>query len=173
MKKIILIIFLILFLVLAVLAIFFLRKSDKNISSEEPQAVAENKVENTGPSIKATPKNYGESSEKYKYQIQFVYPFFEGLDDKKIQDSINMQVEKKSQVEIDKYIAEARKNKIAPIFGYLTAKYDFSVESDNILSIKIEMEKYLSGASSPQSIQAIWNYDLKTGNEILPSGAKQ
>ena len=147
--------------------------NNKNIpTSPISSAVVENKKEEIEPVVKAIQKNYGESSEKYKYQIQFVYPYFEGQIDKKILDSINAQIEKKTQVEVDKYIAEARKNMVAPIPGYLTGKYEYSIESDNILSIKIEMEKILSGAPNSQTIQVVWNYDLKSGKEIISAGSK-
>lgn len=146
--------------------------NNQKIPAKSSPAIVENKKEEIEPVVKATKKNYGESSEKYKYQIQFVYPYFDGQIDKKILDSINAQIEKKTQAEVDKYIVEARKNKIAPVPGYLTGKYEYSIESDNILSIKIEMEKILSGAPNSQTIQVVWNYDLKSGKEIISAGSK-
>lgn len=172
MKKIIIILIFVLLLALAAFFAFSHWTNNKDVPTTSSPAIVENKKEDVEPIVKAVQKNYGEGSEKYKYQIQFVYPYFEGQIDKKNLDSINMQIEKKVQVEVDKYIAEARRNKITPIPGYLTGKYEYSIEPDNILSIKIEMEKILSGQSNVQTIQAVWNFDLKSGKEIISSSSE-
>jgi len=169
MKKKLFLFLLILIFILVALAIFFPHATKEN-DSPSPVLVTtlpEKKIEETkSDNIKATSKNYGEASEKYKYQIDFNYPFFDGQDNKKIMDTINSQVEKNVQVEVDKYIAEARKNKIAPIFGYLVGTYEYSVSSDKLLSVKIEMEKYLSGGARPQILHVTWNFDLESGKQI-------
>lgn len=148
-------------------AVFFLRpkKSEvKNIQrteTEKTQTVEENKTGSSG----VVPKNYRESSEKYKYQIDVSYPAFQNIADKNTLDSINSQINNRIQQEVDKYIAEARRNKVAAIFGYLTGNYTNSIEG-NTLSVKMEMEKYLSGAAKAENYSFDLNYDLKTGKEI-------
>ena len=147
------------------------RKSKENITLSPTSASLENEAKSQEKNnIQATAKNYGEASEKYKYQIQVNYPLFDGMDNKEIQDSINSQIEKRANLEIDKYIAEARKNKIAPIFGYLIGNYKYSVISDRTLSVNMEMEKYLSGAPNSQNLNIVLSYNLESGEQI-PLGA--
>lgn len=169
MKKKIIISLLALVLIFSALIIFFSR-AKKVDAPAQPSAMVqpETKAEATKPDASnATSKNYQESSEKYKYQISVNYPFFDGLAEKKIMDAINSQIEKDVQVEVDRYIAEARRNKISPTFGYLTGNYTYSVTPENVLSIKIELEKYLSGGVSPQSFTFTLEYDLKSGKQIF------
>lgn len=169
MKKNVYIILVAAVILLALGVIFIFRpKPSKETATPPTPPVTENE---TGKIAKdqsaATAKNYQESSEKYKYQIAVVYPFFNSLADKKILDIINSQIDKSVQVEVDSYIAEARKNKIAPSFGYLTGNYTYSVSDGKILSVKLEMEKLLSGAAHPDNYQVILNYDLSSGKQIL------
>jgi hypothetical protein len=167
MKKKIIISFLALILISALLIIFFSRTKKVNAPTPSAPDQMETKTETIKPDeSKAVSKNYQESSEKYKYQISVNYPFFDGLAEKKIMDAINSQIEKDVQVEVDRYIAEARRNKIAPTFGYLTGNYTYSVTPENVLSIKIEMEKYLSGGEKPQSFIVTLNFDLASGKQI-------
>lgn len=166
MKKIIII------AILALLAVsaFFIFQPKTPKETIMPAPVAEKKAEKVAPDqSQAIAKNYRESSEKYKYQIDVSYPAFESLADKKILDAINIQIEKDVQKEVDRYIAEARKNKIAPTFGYLTGKYEYSVEGGKTLSVKLDLEKILSGSTSSQNISVILDYDLESGKKIIPS----
>lgn len=170
-KKVIIFIF-ILVLIFVTFVFFFLRSDKKESSPLAPSYQLENKTggiepNNQSANIQATSKNYRESSEKYKYQIDVSYPFFDSLEDKKAMDAINMQLEKEIQKEIDKYIAEARKNKIAPAFGYLTGNYEYSATDDNTLSVKVSMEKYLSGAANPNNFFLTFNYDLGSGKQTF------
>ena len=166
MKKIIIIIILAL---LAVSAFFIFRpKTPKETAAPPP--TTEKKSEKIVPDqSQATAKNYRESSEKYKYQIDVSYPAFSSLAEKKILDAINSQIERDVQKEVDSYIAEARKNKIAPTFGYLTGKYEYSVEGGKTISVRLDLEKILSGSTSPQNISVILNYDLESGEKITPA----
>lgn len=157
-----------LILISAALIFFFSRTNKAKAPAPSVQPQPETKAETAKPNeTNATAKNYRESSEKYKYQIDVSYPFFEGLADQKITGSINSQIDKAVQAEVDKYIAEARRNKISPIFGYLTGKYTYSVTPENVLSIKIEIEKYLSGGANPQSFVVALDYDLGSGKQLL------
>jgi hypothetical protein len=156
-----------LILISAALILFFSRANEVSTPAPSTPAQMETKTETTKPDISnATSKNYQESSEKYKYQISVNYPSFDGLADKKIMDAINSQIEKDAQVEVDKYIAEARRNKISPTFGYLTGNYTYSVTPENVLSIKIELEKYLSGGEKSQSFTVILDFDLGSGKQV-------
>lgn len=150
--------------------VFFQKSIKKNVSTQPEQIQPESKTEDaksdTADEITAISKNYSESSEKYKYQISINYPFFENLPDKKIADLINSQIETQVQKEVDKYIAEARRNKITPAFGYLTGNYEYFVSYENILSVKIEGEKYLSGATGISVFFIDLNYNLKSGEQI-------
>jgi hypothetical protein len=167
MKKKIIISFLALILISATFIIFFSRTKKANAPAPSATAQMETKTETTkSDASNAASKNYQESSEKYKYQISVNYPFFDGLAEKKIMDAINSQIEKDVQVEVDRYIAEARRNKIAPTFGYLTGNYTYSVTTENVLSIKIELEKYLSGGEKSQSFVVTFNFDLASGKKI-------
>jgi hypothetical protein len=170
MKKKVIISLLALILISSAIIIFFSRTKKVDAPAPSAPAQMETKTEAIKPDEnKATSKNYQESSEKYKYQISVNYPFFDGLADKKIMDAINSQIEKDVQVEVDRYIAEARRNKIAPTFGYLTGNYTYSVTTEKILSIKIEMEKYLSGGEKPQSFVVTLDFDLGSGKQISPT----
>ncbi|MFA6047320.1 MAG: hypothetical protein WCV59_02250 [Parcubacteria group bacterium] len=163
-------IYIILVIIIVLAAVFFISRSKPSKETATPPAtpVAENKAEKiVEDQSAATAKNYQESSEKYKYQIAVVYPFFDSLADKKILDSINSQIDKSVQLEVDKYIAEARKNKIAPSFGYLTGNYTYSVSDGKVLSVKLEMEKLLSGGADPSNYSVTLNYDLENGRQIL------
>jgi hypothetical protein len=167
MKKKIIISLLAFILISVAFVIFFSRTKKANAPAPSAPDKMETKTETIKPDASnATSKNYQESSEKYKYQISVNYPFFDGLAEKKIMDAINSQIEKDVQVEVDRYIAEARRNKIAPTFGYLTGNYIYSVTPENALSIRIEMEKYLSGGASPQSFIVTLNFDLASGKQI-------
>jgi hypothetical protein len=168
MKNKIIISFLALILISAAFIIFFSRTKKANAPEQPPAIVQpETKTETIKPDAsKATSKNYQESSEKYKYQISVNYPFFDGLAEKKIMDAINSQIEKDVQVEVDRYIAEVRRNKISPTFGYLTGNYTYSVTTEKILSVKIEMEKYLSGGEKSQSFIVALDFDLGSGKKI-------
>jgi uncharacterized membrane protein len=163
MKKIIII------AILALLAVsaFFIFRPKNPEETAAPEPAAEIKPEKIVPDqSQATAKNYRESSEKYKYQIDVSYPVFSTLADKKILDAINSQIEQDVQKEIDSYIAEARRNKIAPTFGYLTGKYEYSVEGGKTISVRLDLEKILSGSTSPQNISVTLNYDLESGKKI-------
>ena len=170
MKNKIFFLFFALVLIFVTLFVIFPKSAKKNVSTPSASNQEENKTKETksddANNIQATPKNYRESSEKYKYQISVNYPFFENLPDKKIRDLINSQTETKVQEEIDLYIAQARRNKITPAFGYLTGDYEYSIASENILSIKIEGEKYLSGATDSQNFSISIDYDLGNGKQI-------
>lgn len=169
MKKKIVIFFLALVLISVALIIFFSRTNRVNAPAPSAPAQPETKAEAAKLNeTKTTAKNYRESSEKYKYQIDISYPFFESLTDQKITDAINSQIDKGVQAEVDRYIAEARKNKIAPTFGYFTGDYEYSVSPEKILSVKIELEKYLSGGANPQGLTVTLDYDLESGKQ-LPS----
>ncbi|HLN19423.1 MAG TPA: hypothetical protein VK255_04625 [Patescibacteria group bacterium] len=166
MKKNIIIILIPFFFIVFALAVF-LQKSTKENSSQIPIAKKEPEaVKEKPPTDKDTAKNYRESSEKYKYQIDVSYPAFINLAEKNILDSINSQIEKRINQEVDKYIAEARKNKIAAIFGYLTGNYTYSIENNDVLLVKMEMEKYLSGAAKSENYLLELRYNLKTGKQI-------
>jgi len=164
-------IILVVIVILLTLGVFFIFRSERSEPTKEtvsPPLTTEKKTEKVAiDQSAATAKNYRESSEKYKYQIDVSYPVFNGSADKKILDIINSQIEKSVNMEVDKYIAEARKNKIAAIFGYLTGNYTYSVGDGNILSVKMEMEKYLSGAANPHTYSIILNYDLVSGKQTL------
>lgn len=136
-------------------------EASPNQKPEKNPIVIQNKVDNSN----VTLKNYRESSEKYKYQIDVSYPAFQNIADKNILDSINTQIDRRIQQEVDKYIAEARRNKIAAIFGYLSGNYTNSVDG-NTLSVKMEMERYLSGGPKAETYSFEMNYDLKTGKQI-------
>lgn len=167
MKKKIIISLLALIMISVALIIFLPQTTKENIPAPSVPVQSETKTETIKPDEnKATPKNYQESSEKYKYQISVNYPFFDGLAEKKIMDAINSQIEKDVQVEVDRYIAEARRNKISPTFGYLTGNYTYSVAPENVLSVKIELEKYLSGGEKTQSFTVTLNFDLANGKQI-------
>jgi len=167
MKKKIIISLLALILISSAIILFFSRANEVSAPAPSAPVQSETKTETIKPDASnATSKNYQESSEKYKYQISVNYPFFDGSADKKIMDAINSQIEKDVQMEVDRYIAEARRNKIAPTFGYLTGNYTYSVTPENVLSIKIEMEKYLSGGEKSQSFTVTFNFDLASGKRI-------
>jgi hypothetical protein len=170
MKKKIIISLLAPVLISMALIIFFSRAKKVDAPAPSAPTQSETKKETIKPDASnATSKNYQESSEKYKYQISVNYPFFDGLADNKIIDAINSQIEKDVQVEVDRYIAEARRNKIAPTFGYLTGNYTYSVTTENALSVKIDLEKYLSGGEKPQSFTVTLDFDLGSGKKISSS----
>jgi hypothetical protein len=170
MKKKILISISVLVLISATIIIFFSRTKKADAPAPSTPAQMEAKTETIKPDASnATSKNYQESSEKYKYQISVNYPFFDSLAEKKIMDAINSQIEKDVHTEVDRYIAEARRNKIAPAFGYFTGNYTYSVTPANVLSIKIELEKYLSGGEKPQSFVVTFDFDLGSGKQISSS----
>lgn len=162
--------FLISVLIFAGIFVFFPQSEKKDTLapavSSQPEAKAENAAPTQAQNNKAASKNYSESSEKYKYQISINYPAFQDIADKKITDAINAQIETKVQAEIDKYIAEARRNKISPNFGYFTGNYEYSVTPENVLSVKIEGQKYLSGAASAQDFSFSISFDLASGKQI-------
>ena len=108
---------------------------------------------------------------KFKYEINIDYPFVYNLANKNVEDKINNHLKK--------HVQNSKKLFLKNLSEFTNSDFDPAVNSDiNIgyntyymdkskISFSIGISSYYRGSAHPNSETLTYNYDLKTGNQIL------
>jgi hypothetical protein len=107
----------------------------------------------------------GSEADGYTYEQTF--PRLQGLADMPVQDAINAQILTEVTAIVDEFVA-GTEGAVDPadLQSGLRGGYEVSRIDDDLLSTRVFASPYFAGAAHPGSVQATFNFDLRTGKRL-------